>query len=146
MNSYRCRSQGLVIFLFFQYKSTISYTLQKWNMIRNCYVSVFVSKTTLYPFYNLVKIFLIKVLTSSSRPFSKMFIDVLIVLAIIKIIKYCLISKYNICIYMYWNDQISPNLVQVFVSCKRKVFCMWSTVALWLFNSFLVDIQISKLL
>lgn len=146
MNSYRCRSQGFVIFLFFQYKSTISYTLQKWNMIRNCYVSVFVSKTTLYSFYILVKIFLIKVLTSSSRPFSKMFIDVLIVLAIIKIIKYCLISKYNICIYMYWNDQISPNLVQVFVSCKRKVFCMWSTVALWLFNSFLVDIHISKVL
>lgn len=146
MNSYRCRSQGFVIFLFFQYKSTISYTLQKWNLIRNCYVSVFVSKTTLYSFYILVKIFLIKVLTSSSRPFSKMFIDVLIVLAIIKIIKYCLISKYNICIYMYWNDQISPNLVQVFVSCKRKVFYLWSTVALWLFNSFLVDIQISKLL
>lgn len=146
MNSYRCRSQGFVIFLFFQYKSTISYTLQKWNLIRNCYVSVFVSKTTLYSFYILVKIFLIKVLTSSSRPFPKMFIDVLIVLAIIKIIKYCLISKYNICIYMYWNDQISPNLVQVFVSCKRKVFYLWSTVALWLFNSFLVHIQISKLL
>lgn len=146
MNSYRCRSQGFVIFYSFSTRVLFHIpSKNEWNLIRNCYVSVFVSKTTLYSYYILVKIFLIKV-TSSSRPFSKMFIDVLIVLAIIKIIKYCLISKYNIYIYMYWNDQISPNLAQVFVSCKRKVFYMWSTVALWLVNSFLVDIQISKLL
>lgn len=146
MNSYRCRSQGFVI--FYSFSTRVLFHIPSKNEIwLEIVMSVCLSLKQLYiPFTILVKIFLIKVLTSSSRPFSKMFIDVLIVLAIIKIIKYCLISKYNICIYMYWNDQISPNLVQVFVSCKRKVFYMWSTVALWLFKSFLVDIQISKLL